>query len=896
MPINEQITIDQTQALEALRALDDAALNSASSVSDVGSAIDSAFDDPKPIDNFTDSIQDLNKEQTKAAKSATELAKETEKTSDSSKKAATNTLAVGRAFQATGVAGRRFLTLLRALVANPLVATLTLIVGGLTLLFKAFTSTKEGAETLDRVTAALSASLDVLRDLLLRIGEAAVSAFNDPIGAVKQLAVTIKDSVIGTLQGLVAATVAAGKAIGSALTFDTEGVERAREEFRLAAEQIKDATGFNALAEVVKETTEEITKESAAAAALTQELQKVDDQQRSLSVSRAKLNTELVKARDVSKDTTKSLQERISALNEVIKREDEQLNKEISAQSRRVRALKALDDLSRTTKAVQDEIAAEEIKLANLRTQSEQRVIAIKRERLALEKQAQQEAAAALELQTEINNKLIQDEQTRLLRQAEQQKAARDKNIEDTIKDEDIKNDLLVKSEQILVNDKLRINAEFLAKKRQQEAAANDKLLQDQLAALEAQLTLESFELQRTQELERQKFAEVARTEEEITAFKEDQENKRFAAELRAQQRRLQLIRDNGKNITAEQKKQLDAELALISAQLDGINSVITKKKTEEIEIRKVSAKEAIGLADQTAQAVLGFASEQLQGVIDSLQKEVDARNENIDSLQKDLDAQLRLAELGKNARVDEVLSQIETEKAARDKAARDKEQAAKDQFALDTALQASNLITAISGLYSSLSSLPFGIGVALATVLSGVLVASFVSSKVSAANAAGFYEGTEHVEKALGSNAKSFSGKDAYLGVTKSGKQFRFDGGERILNAADNKALGDMTNKELKRYALIGQGIVVGDPLYSMGERHTDTQKKLDITIKERAEAKSLLAKENEQLSIENMRLLNDNNRLLKIIASKPDVIPMPNNETHVRENGKTFIYKQNQ
>ena len=894
MAINEQITIDQTQAIAALQALNDAALDSSASINDVGNSIDSAFDDSKPIDNFTDAIEDLNKEQSKAAKSATALAKETQKTSDSSKKAASNTLALSRAFQAVGVAGRRFRTILKALAANPFVATLTVIVGGLTLLFKAFTSTKEGAEALDRVTAALSASLDVLRDLLLKIGEAAVSAFNDPIGAVKQLAVTIKDSVIGTLQGLVAATVAAGNAIGSALTFDTEGVQKAREEFRLAAEQIKDATGFNALVEVVKETTEEITKEAAAAAALTQKLQKVDDQQRRLSVSRAKLNTELVKARDVSKDTTKSIQERISALNEVIKREDEQLKKEISAQSRRVRALKGLDDLSRTTKEVQDEIAAEEIKLANLRTQSEQRVIAIKRERLALEKQAQQEAAAALELQTEINNKLIKDEQARLLRQAEQQKEARDKNIQDAIKDESIKNDLLAKSEQILADDKLRINADFLSKKRRQEAAANDKILQDQLAALEAQITVESFELQRKQELERQKFAEVARTEEEITAFKRDQENKRLATELTAQQRRLQLIRDNGKNITAEQKKQLDAELALISTQLDGINSVVTKKKGEEIEIRKVSAKESIGLANQTAQAVLGFASEQLQGVIDSLQKEVDARNENINSLQKDLDAQLRLAELGKNARVDEVLNQIETEKAARDKAARDKEQAAKDQFALDTALQTSNLITAISGLYSSLSSLPFGIGVALATILSGVLVTSFVSSKVSAANAAGFYEGTEHVEKALGSSAKSFSGKDAYLGVTKSGKQFRFDGGERILNAADNKELGDMTNKELKRYALIGQGLMIGDPLSSIGERHTDRNKQVNVVLKERAIKRDSLERENDSLKRLNNELLKDNNSLLKLIAAKPTIIPMPNGSTHVIENGKINIYQK--
>ena len=40
-----------------------------------------------------------------------------------------------------------------------------------------------------------------------------------------------------------------------------------------------------------------------------------------------------------------------------------------------------------------------------------------------------------------------------------------------------------------------------------------------------------------------------------------------------------------------------------------------------------------------------------------------------------------------------------------------------------------------------------------------------------------GFYEGTENVEQSLGSSAKTFSGIDAYLGVTDSGKMLRFDG-----------------------------------------------------------------------------------------------------------------------
>jgi hypothetical protein len=124
------------------------------------------------------------------------------------------------------------------------------------------------------------------------------------------------------------------------------------------------------------------------------------------------------------------------------------------------------------------------------------------------------------------------------------------------------------------------------------------------------------------------------------------------------------------------------------------------------------------------------------------LQKEIDFRNQRISEIQQDLSNEIALNEAGKASNIANVQEQLDKEKAARDKAEADKKKAAKAQFAIDTALQASNLITAISGLYSSLSTLPFGIGVALATALSGVLIGTFISSKATAANAAGFADG----------------------------------------------------------------------------------------------------------------------------------------------------------
>jgi hypothetical protein len=67
-----------------------------------------------------------------------------------------------------------------------------------------------------------------------------------------------------------------------------------------------------------------------------------------------------------------------------------------------------------------------------------------------------------------------------------------------------------------------------------------------------------------------------------------------------------------------------------------------------------------------------------------------------------------------------------------------------------------------------------------------------------------GFYEGTENVNDGLGRGNSTFKGKDGFLGNA-NGKNFRFDGDERILSAAQNALLGNMSNDDAVNYALIG-------------------------------------------------------------------------------------------
>ena len=269
------------------------------------------------------------------------------------------------------------------------------------------------------------------------------------------------------------------------------------------------------------------------------------------------------------------------------------------------------------------------------------------------------------------------------------------------------------------------------------------------------------------------------------------------------------------------------------------------------------------------------------------LQEEIDFRSERIGELQKDLSNEIALNEAGKASNIANVQDQLDQEKAARAKAEREKKEAAKAQFAIDTALQASNLITAISGLYSSLSGLPFGIGVALATALSGVLIGTFIASKTQAANAAGFYEGTENVGKALGKNNATFTGKDGYLGFV-GDKQFRFDGDERILNPSQNAALGNMSNEALVNNALLGAAIPSSS---SLAIKNTNLQR--NINRNSRENKRQALANSNKAIK----EAINGQNSILreqlKAIQDIPEVAQIGDNKTRIKKGNKTEVIK---
>lgn len=240
---------------------------------------------------------------------------------------------VGKVSQSVKGLGQTF----KALLANPVVAVLAAIVGALTLLFKAFTSTKAGGEAFDRVMAGIGAALDVLRDRVLKVGGAIVKFFSG--------------------------------------------------DFKGAAEDMRGA--FSGIGE-------EIASEFQQAMEIKKELQAITDATRELNKERARQNAEIAKAKLVINDETKSYEERQQALEEVRQAEISLAKQEEILAQRRYEAIKAQNALSDSSKEALDEEAAAYVALQTAQQASLQKQKELYDQQKALRdrQRAEQKAAA----------------------------------------------------------------------------------------------------------------------------------------------------------------------------------------------------------------------------------------------------------------------------------------------------------------------------------------------------------------------------------------------------------------------------------------------------------------------------------------------------------------------
>jgi hypothetical protein len=232
------------------------------------------------------------------------------KLSDAYKKSET---AIGSLDNATG----GMITRLKLLAANPVLLFVTLLVGGLTLLKEAFTSSEEGENKFAKATAVVNVLLGNLMDLVATLAETLVEAFENPQKALNDFTTLIKDNLINRFEGLIELIPKLGKAIGLLFDGDFSGAGKVAADavgkVVLGMDSVTDSIGRakDAFGNYV----DEQKKEAGAAARVADMRAKADKIERALIVERSKTDARIAELRLKAREEDRfSAEERKAAL------------------------------------------------------------------------------------------------------------------------------------------------------------------------------------------------------------------------------------------------------------------------------------------------------------------------------------------------------------------------------------------------------------------------------------------------------------------------------------------------------------------------------------------------------------------------------------------------------
>lgn len=300
-------------------------------------------------------------------------------------------------------------TLKGAIIATG-IGALVAIVGSLAAYF---TQTERGGDKLNVIMTAMGAVIGKLTDIIIHLGEKIVSIFENPKKALQDFGKLLKENITNRIQGLLEWFPALGKAMS--LVFKGQFKEAGKvavdavAKVGLGVENITDKIGAAGEALV------KFGKDTAAAAAegarIGNILNDIEDAERELLVLRAKANKQIIEARFIADDLTKSTEERIAAVQRASKLEEQVFAKELKAARQKAQALKDQAAISEVTEEQLVTIAEAQARVLDLEADS------IRRQK---------------KLQSEINS-LRNEEKTRLA-EVDKVRADAQKKEEDYLK------------------------------------------------------------------------------------------------------------------------------------------------------------------------------------------------------------------------------------------------------------------------------------------------------------------------------------------------------------------------------------------------------------------------------------------------------------------------------
>ena len=631
-----------------------------------------------------------------------------------------------------GALGKQFL----ALLANPIVLTIAAVTAAFAALAKGISTSEENTNALNRVLAPFE---------------------------------RILAGVLDTLQS------AAGFVLKVVEGFENLAMGAARlvEKLPLVGNAIKSVN--DALEKNIE---------------LEREKQAIAKDSRKVTTQEAKLQYEIAVLRRKAQQTDNP-KERAALLNKAIQKEKQISNMRVSLAQRELYVMKEKAKQSQNDAETNDAIAKKEAEVWNYRTQAEMRSLRMVRQIATANKQLNKStggggsrvttnpeveaAKQALEERRKIEDATIALVEDSYLRERMTIVANYQRKVEDLKGNEEY----ITKMTELLYQQRDMKLAD-LAEKQAQDEAAREKKDYDERIRIAEELIKKREAVVRAGEIAINQEYDFSVSEAEL----EENENKKTDLRLKAEKKRLEallaLYEKDGKTLTQK-------EIATIKNSIAAVNQEIEKNSKN----KDIYDLLGFNLSDEKKEAIntsLSYAMDGLNQFISAYAEAADKKRQladaEVERTQNVLQAEIEARSKGYANEVDTARKEVENAKKNQQKAIEQQRRAQRIQIALDTAAQASNLITATSAIWKDLH-FPWAIP-AIA-----IMWASFAAAKIKAMQAVGagteeYGEGT--VELLEGGSHQS--GHDIDLGTKKNGTKRRAEGGEffAVINKRNSR------------------------------------------------------------------------------------------------------------
>jgi len=241
-----------------------------------------------------------------------------------------------------------------------------------TALGQAFTRSEEGQNKFAKILGVIGSVTGNLLDLLADLGEAIISAFTNPIQALKNFQKSVTEFVTDKINGVIDSFGLLGSAIKKAFSGDFSGaLEDAKDGFVKLNNNINPVKiAVDAVAKSVKNLAKEIKADATAAAKIADQRAEAEKQARKLIVERAQAEQDIARLREKAVNKEKfTAEERIQFLEEAGKISEDLAAKETAVAKLRLEAKLTENELTKSNKDDLNEAAQLEASVIQLETQ-----------------------------------------------------------------------------------------------------------------------------------------------------------------------------------------------------------------------------------------------------------------------------------------------------------------------------------------------------------------------------------------------------------------------------------------------------------------------------------------------------------------------------------------------